>query len=253
MNNTFLQPLITIAALKEYESCIVSKPQEMYIYSFEHSNSDSGNSTLKFIPSPMNELIICYNNTGLQSYVFFVNAVTKPTTYLLPHFDRYLGIRFADTSCFSDKEICDTKAVLVSKLQSALTLADKADIAGEYIEKNIQDHPTNNTLKNIIKVVKDSKGAISVANISEISGYSCRHIQRLFNSYFGFGAKDYCRFIRFQYVLLEMMSDPDRDNSEYITDSGYSDQAHFQREFKSFTDMTPKQFIKLYKSTQHKV
>lgn len=88
-----------------------------------------------------------------------------------------------------------------------------------------------------------SKGDISVSLLAEQTGFSCRHINRIFTSYYGFGPKDYCRYVRFQYALDEIFKNPFRQNSEFIQNSSYSDQAHFQREFKQFTGITPKQFI----------
>ena len=38
--------------------------------------------------------------------------------------------------------------------------------------------------------------------------------------------------------------DPYKENSDYIANAGYSDQAHFQREFKAYTGITPRTFIK---------
>ena len=37
---------------------------------------------------------------------------------------------------------------------------------------------------------------------------------------------------RFQNVLAEIIANPDRDNSFFIEGTGYSDQAHFQREWR---------------------
>lgn len=91
-------------------------------------------------------------------------------------------------------------------------------------------------------------GAGTVAELSSQSGYSLRHVSRLYNEVYGIGAKDFIKMYRFQNVLAELLADPDRDNSFFIKGAGYSDQAHFQREFKAFMGITPKQYIKLIKN-----
>ena len=98
-------------------------------------------------------------------------------------------------------------------------------------------------IENMRSMIIHSKGDISVSLLAEQTGFSCRHINRIFTSYYGFGPKDYCRYVRFQYALDEIFKNPFRQNSEFIQNSSYSDQAHFQREFKQFTGITPKQFI----------
>lgn len=80
------------------------------------------------------------------------------------------------------------------------------------------------------------------------SEYSVRHISRLYNEVYGIGAKDFIKMYRFQNVLAAIIADPERDNSSFIEGAGYSDQAHFQREFRTFMGMTPKKYIKLIKN-----
>lgn len=82
-------------------------------------------------------------------------------------------------------------------------------------------------------------------NLPTKLGYSERHILRMFNETLGVTPKDYCKMIRFQTVLINMLSNNSQNNSAYISGLGYSDQAHFQREFKTFTGITPRQFTKL--------
>ena len=96
-------------------------------------------------------------------------------------------------------------------------------------------------------IILKSDGDCTVNTLSEITGYSCRHINRLFNASYGFGPKDLCKRLRFQRALKEIFADCNRQNSKFIQNIGYSDQAHFQREFKSFMGETPKQFIRKIK------
>ena len=88
----------------------------------------------------------------------------------------------------------------------------------------------------------------SNAELSAESEYSVRHISRLYNEVYGIGAKDFIKMYRFQNVLAAIIADPERDNSSFIEGAGYSDQAHFQREFRTFMGMTPKKYIKLIKN-----
>ena len=89
-------------------------------------------------------------------------------------------------------------------------------------------------------------GTSTVAELSAESEYSVRHISRLYNEVYGIGAKDFIKMYRFQNVLAAIIADPERDNSSFIEGAGYSDQAHFQREFRTFMGMTPKTVHKTY-------
>ena len=89
-----------------------------------------------------------------------------------------------------------------------------------------------------------TSGVTTVQEMSVKSGYSERHISRLYREVYGFGSKDFIKYIRFQNVLQAIIDNPESDNSVFIAGTGYSDQAHFQREFKSYTGITPKQFAR---------
>ena len=53
-----------------------------------------------------------------------------------------------------------------------------------------------------------------------MSGYSERHINRLFKSAYGAGPKDYCKNIRFQKIISDIINDPYKENSDYIANAG---------------------------------
>ena len=90
--------------------------------------------------------------------------------------------------------------------------------------------------------IKKADGDITVSELAARTDYSCRHISRIFTEYFGYSPKTFCRLLRFHHTLYEIFQDPHRNNSEFITQIGYSDQAHFQREFKTFMGETPRRF-----------
>lgn len=98
----------------------------------------------------------------------------------------------------------------------------------------------------VIEQMEETKGKVTVEAIATEFGYTMRHMERLFLKTFCYGPKRFCRYIRLRNVISNMMQFPDRNISYYMENLGYSDQAHFQREFKAFIGMTPKQFMKRY-------
>ena len=106
-----------------------------------------------------------------------------------------------------------------------------------------QVHPF---VRHAIEQMEKARGKVTVETIAAEFGYTTRHMERLFLQTFSYGPKRFCRYIRLRNATSNMVQFPDRNISYHIENLGYSDQAHFQREFKSFIGMTPKQFMKKY-------
>ena len=59
----------------------------------------------------------------------------------------------------------------------------------------------------------------------------------------GITPKTFARIVRFQNVIDSILRQPMLSLCDYISELGYSDQAHFQREFKQYTGITPRKFL----------
>lgn len=70
--------------------------------------------------------------------------------------------------------------------------------------------------------------------------YSARHRRRLYQEQIGLSPKQVERIVRFQKALQTMRA------TSAITFDSYYDQAHFIREFREFTGMTPTAFVEQY-------
>ncbi|MBO0477420.1 AraC family transcriptional regulator [Vagococcus sp. DIV0080] len=79
-------------------------------------------------------------------------------------------------------------------------------------------------------------------------GYSKRHFRQKFAEIFGFPPSYYGRIIRFQNTLKDIFFHKDLHYVEIATNNGYFDQSHLIREFKSFTDFSPQQFVDVTES-----
>ena len=96
-----------------------------------------------------------------------------------------------------------------------------------------------------------SNGELEISEIAETLCYSERHLNRMFSKALGYAPKMFARITRFQAALHTMMqqSHEEKNISDYITMFHYADQAHFQRECKEFTGLTPKHFVDYYLHT----
>ena len=88
--------------------------------------------------------------------------------------------------------------------------------------------------------------ATTVTQLAEKSGYSVRQFQRRLNDYIGLSPRLYKRLCRFERALdrIQGSMDPGQiDWAAFALSCGYSDQAHFIREFRHFTGSTPTIFL----------
>ncbi|WP_411897383.1 helix-turn-helix domain-containing protein [Elizabethkingia occulta] len=95
----------------------------------------------------------------------------------------------------------------------------------------------------LMDILYKDKGSGTISNLVKRSGYSERHIERIFKEHIGISPKAFSNIIRL-HRFLKLLSHPDTSSS--LTSLGYSahysDQSHLIREFKKHTGITPKQY-----------
>jgi AraC-like DNA-binding protein len=95
----------------------------------------------------------------------------------------------------------------------------------------------------VAQALAQMRGTTNIDWLAKQSGYSHRRFIELFSSTLGLTPKLYCRVQRFQ-KAVRMVTGPG-DWTDIAFDLGYSDQAHFNREFREFSGMTPAEYRKL--------
>lgn len=81
-----------------------------------------------------------------------------------------------------------------------------------------------------------------ISKLADRLGYSPRQLQRRLNDFVGLSPRRYRRIYRFERALARLQMMADNEEIEWTTfalDGGYSDQAHFIRDFREFSGTTP--------------
>lgn len=99
---------------------------------------------------------------------------------------------------------------------------------------------TDNRLYNAIHIILQKRGVLNIETELD-TGISSRQLRRLFEFYIGDSAKTFSKIVRFQNILHAKPSVQSLRQNKLFFDSGYYDQAHFIKEFKSFYGITPTQ------------
>ncbi|HNZ72737.1 MAG TPA: helix-turn-helix domain-containing protein, partial [Prolixibacteraceae bacterium] len=97
-----------------------------------------------------------------------------------------------------------------------------------------------------IQVIKQSRGQISANSLAEKLTTTPKSVERKFSNHLGKTPKQYIKLVRFQETLNDFSKHENIHLTEYAYRNGYFDQAHFIRDFKSFSGYTPREFVEKY-------
>lgn len=134
---------------------------------------------------------------------------------------------------------------LESDLSEATSFQERIGLFQNYFENkmvsNISQKEENisNAFQYLITEYRDPK---VIQHYSEKSGFSTRTVNRWFTNYLGVSPKRLSRIARFHKALSGLYS---HEGFGYYFDCGYYDQAHFIKEFKEFTGITPEEYFKI--------
>ncbi|MGD1848799.1 MAG: helix-turn-helix transcriptional regulator [Salibacteraceae bacterium] len=107
---------------------------------------------------------------------------------------------------------------------------------GQFFEQQAMDH----AVAWACRLLENS--SLSIADVVKQTGYSHRYFVQRFQNQIGFTPKKFQRLQRFNQALLSLRQAP-KDPFDTIFRLGYFDQAHFSREFKSFSGVSPGKYI----------
>jgi transcriptional regulator GlxA family with amidase domain len=107
----------------------------------------------------------------------------------------------------------------------------------------MEKHVVSDSLVLATKVISDNYGQIQVKEVARQSHYSGRQLNRLFLVQIGMNVKDFIRLTRFNYVLKHIQKSP-CFFAALSQQAGYFDQAHFDKDFKAISGVTPQKYLK---------
>lgn len=96
-----------------------------------------------------------------------------------------------------------------------------------------------NIIASIAGIIHKGKGNINIAKIAEEVGYNQRYLDRVFKEAVGVSMKKYAEIIRIQKAIYYLQNSLTYEIYERL---GYYDQAHFIKNFKKNTSLTPSRF-----------
>lgn len=134
------------------------------------------------------------------------------------------------------------------QLFHAKTVQEKIAVIENFLLSNYSSIPyyDNALLANGIQLIKQHKGQLTANSLSQKLAIAPKSLERKFSSRLGKTPKQYIKLIRFQETLKDFSQHKHIRLTEYAYRNGYFDQAHFIRDFKSYTGYTPKEFVERY-------
>ena len=165
------------------------------------------------------------------------------------------GVRFEflESADLLGRRIPLSEFLEVRRLESLLST--ESDL-GELVETSSQFFhqqklaPTHIITESATRMLTDMPGPQKVTDVAEALGYSSQYINHIFRHNIGLSMKKYAGIIRAQAAISYLES---KNVMDVVMDLGYYDQAHFIRDFKQHTSLTPKHYVEQLRYSQRRL
>lgn len=191
------------------------------------------------------------------SQAFLVGQLIQPIWLKFTGHTRLIKIQFKSSGAqrffpvnmeeFSNIPSLDLEAVwgnatneLLEQLEESRTDDERINILNNFLEKRLL--PQTQLLDYVdytIQQMKSNKGNLSIKGLEQKLGISTRQLERLFRSKIGLSPKEMGKLVRLNSAFLSLESDPGISLTSLAYDTGYYDQSHFSRDFKSIAGVSP--------------
>jgi AraC-like DNA-binding protein len=133
--------------------------------------------------------------------------------------------------------------LLEEKVLSAPTNTDRITLIEEFLLTRLAEPKIIDTItKACVEVIVESQGQLDVVELADKMNTNRRNIERRFTSAIGMSPKQLSRVVRLQATIKMLEQRKFTSLTSLAYENGYYDQAHFIKDFKEFTGMSPKSF-----------
>ncbi|WP_194778312.1 helix-turn-helix domain-containing protein [Pararhodonellum marinum] len=129
------------------------------------------------------------------------------------------------------------------KILNANSTSERINLIEAFLLKRLTDKQTIDKIaKSTIETILNAKGQFSVNEHAAKIKINRRQLARKFSSTIGLSPKQLSKTIRIQAALKSLLTKDVDKLTDLAYENEYFDQAHFIKEFKEFTGLTPKEF-----------
>ena len=138
-----------------------------------------------------------------------------------------------------DKALAHEMEITLIKSESA------ADLIGRLNEIFLKrlNYGINGYVNAALKRIVVQKGAVTSHELSDEYHYSEKHMRRLFLGQLGVSPKKLSQIVRINHVLW-LLQDTSPNLARIAANAGFFDQSHLYRDFRTFFNSTPNDYIK---------
>ena len=134
--------------------------------------------------------------------------------------------------------------ILGEQILNANATPDRIQIIETFLIKQLANKKTIDTIvKSTVETIFNANGQFSVNDFTMSNNIDRRQLARKFSLAIGLSPKQLAKTIRIQNTLKVLLNENISSLTDLAYENEYYDQAHFIKEFKEFTGLTPKEFF----------
>ncbi len=255
-----------------YQVYTPSPELQPFVKCFWTLDDDNNKSLIKqrVVPDGCMEMIFHYGDLYKQ-YFEDGNFIVQPRSFIFGQIINYIDImptgisgivaaRFLPDGLmpFIDMPVVnfENKAVSIIDVfgQKGKELEEEVITAANTVQRikllelfllSLLDEPKtiDSITKSCVDLIFQSQGQLGVSELADKANINRRNMERRFTSAIGMSPKQLSKIVRLQSTLKMLEQKKFTSLTALAYDNGYFDQAHFIKDFKEFTGVSPKSFF----------
>lgn len=241
-----LRPFVRSFAISEDEEANSYKvlPGTSIVMGFQYSGKISYSAEKKSIP------LSAAGVTGLMDTFRIFNNIENTGTVLVmfsetgaaAFFKTPLHELFGQSLSLDDLILRSQMDVISEQLGEAPADAERIHVIERFLLSRLNYKAADELVNLAVSLIRQSGGTVKINLLAEKLNISQSRLEKRFRAIVGASPKKFASIVR----LRSVMGSAYEANrlTQLGADAGYFDQAHFIKDFKSFTGETPEQFFK---------